>query len=299
MWTPILKLGSVNAVNNDNPDFELPVNGTYRRLFYVFKNSSALATVAAIKTAINYIRLEATDQMGSFPILQDLTPAQLFFRELYYGSHFGVTNEAGMIEYDPSAIAGRNADNRRLYALGTADLTDLKSRIEFSSDVTGVTSVELYAEYDKTTRADALGAHTYIMRKDTTIECDHTGLLKIDNLPKSGEDYGIAAIHFQLPGNTVVGDVTMTLNTDDDRLRSIPKQILDRILKRSQRRAQASYFSLDFAHEDTPLSFQRAGQRKMEFELNITTAPGGAVPLKVSAWVELCKLHPLAAKSNA
>lgn len=301
MWTPLVKLGTIEARVDTFDSVKLPVDkgGTYKRLFFKFvADDGSAANVFIVNAAISKINLDATQSHGSFPILQNVKPAILFMRERYYAEHNSVGNTAGMLEYDPSAVCGLNAQDRRLYALGSADLSDLIMTLHFTNDVTGLKQVEVWAEYDQYD-VQPLGAHIRIGMKSTSIGKDHTGRLTVDNLPKWDARFGYAALHFETPGASVIDDINMILNTTDEEMKQVPKSLSDRILLHARRKPQAGFLHLDFAKDDTPLSFQRAGQTSLVFEPNFKTAPGGLNDTNLNVWYELKMLHPQAAASNA
>ena len=286
MATPeFIKIGAVSAVANDKQQFNLNVKrgGTYKRLWLRIFNGSSAATISAAITAISTISLRAGQNSGEKTIIDRAKPRFLWMLETYYGAYKGVTNTPGVLPIDPASVLGLSAYDRNVYSIGTADLLSLSLDIEFGAAVTGVTSVELWAEYDAF-NVQPLGAYVEMRRVNPAIAANATEL-EINNLPRFNSGVGIAALHIEQLNSSVIGSIDIQLEGKDRIYPDVPTAILNKKLFAARRTPQSTITHVDFSADDFVGAFLRGGMGQWKVTPKFSTAPtaNGNLPIWVVA----------------
>lgn len=283
-----VKIGTIEAVAGATKDLSVPVghNGTICGLYFMPKDGdNDVALVETVNNAVESILLEATsNKLGTFPILDRVTPAFLYMRELYYSATRGVVNSGAIISYDPSASYGKDEEHRILQNLGTQDLSAMNVRVVFKGVVANLTHVDVWADIDYNI-IQPLGVHTRIAKMSVSVPANG-GQIEVDTLPKFDPTYAYTVMHISEPENLAVKSLTLLTNGTVYNHRDTPNVLLDRLATENDRSPQPGFCHLDFAKEDIARYFLPAGMSEMKL-MPTFAGVGGAGTSTV--WYEVLK----------
>lgn len=287
-----IRLGVLTAENDGRAPLNIPTGhgGTISQLIFLVRNGAAAATIAATKTALSNLTLEVTHQKeGTFALLNKATPKYLLFREQFFYEALGITNEAGVLTYDPAAGVGKDEIRRDQLTIGCQDLTNMVLTPEWAADVTGVSHIEVWADIDYNL-VQPLGEHIRVGRSTDKVLAAG-GEVEITELPVMDATFGYMNIHMEEEddggGNSLLVDnVTIEIDGKQFPYKSVKRSVIERLLKYCYRKPQSGVFSLDFNKEDISQYVLPAGMKQFKItpEFTATGAPTGG---NFNIWYEL------------
>lgn len=268
MLTQFIKQSNVVGVAaNTTATARIPTTGTHFGLILNCLQAGGTAqTIANMKTAITNIVIRHNGEQimeGTSTLFLDL---QKYYNDAYVG---GAANVAGVLPIPFAPNHFLNFEERRLFAVGTADIQTMTVDISLGT-LTTLSSIEVYSEISP----EIAPRNQHIRIKKYPQSYATTGVQEIPTLPLEGPSVGYKALHIENGTNPgVIADATLKVGNYaiHDQIKAAVNTV---ILNLCRRTPQSAYYHLDLGKNNAITSFlPMAGIQDFRLLINWTTTP--------------------------
>ncbi len=268
MLTQFIKQSNVVGIAaNTTASARIPTTGThYGLLLNCLQAAGSAVTIANMKTAITNLILRHNGE-------QIMEGSSTFFLDMhkYYFDAFtgGAANVNGVLPIPFAPQHFNNFEERRLFAVGTADIQTMTLDIALGT-LSTLSSIEVYSEITPEIRPR--GQHIRIKKYPQSFAT--TGVQEIPTLPLEGPSVGYKALHIENGTNPgVIADATLKVGNYaiHDQIKAAVNTVISNLCRRTP---QAAYYHLDLGKNNAITSFlPMAGVQDFRLLVNWTTTP--------------------------
>lgn len=269
MLTQFIKQSNaIGIAANTVATVRIPTSGThYGLILNCLQAAGTAQTVANMKTAITNLVLRHNGEQimeGSATLFLDL---QKYYFDSYTG---GAANVNGILPIPFAPQHFNNFEERRLFAVGTADIQTMTLDISLGT-LTTLSSIEVYSEVTPEIRPR--GQHIRINKYPQSFAT--TGDQEIPTLPYLNQPtVGYKALHIELgtnPGVAAYATLKVGNYAIHDQIKTAVNTVISNFCRRTP---QAAYYHIDLGKNNAITSFlPMNGVQDFRVVVNWTTQP--------------------------